>query len=71
MSAAAKHERFLRLREVKDRTTLSTSEIYRRMERGDFPRQVRLGPQRVAWPESQIDSWIAGHLPGETQASDD
>lgn len=51
-------ERFLSIRQVVERTTLSRTEIYRRIRDDDFPRQVKLGPRRVAWREKVIDAWI-------------
>lgn len=48
----------IKLPAVKQRTTLSTSEIYRRIEAGTFPAQVRLGAKAVAWLEHEIDEWI-------------
>jgi len=61
-----KNERFLNIKEVKKKTSLSTSDIYRRMQRLEFPRQVRLGPKRVAWPESQLEDWIREVKAGRT-----
>lgn len=51
-------ERFIKLPEVKRRTSLSTSEIYRRLETGTFPAQVRLGAKAVAWLDSEVQAWI-------------
>ena len=51
-------ERFLSIRSVVAWTTLSRSEIYRRIKAGAFPEQVKLGLRRVAWRQSEIDSWI-------------
>lgn len=48
----------IKLPEVKRRTTLSTSEIYRRLEAGTFPKQIKLGAKAVAWLEHEINSWI-------------
>ena len=28
------------------------------MQRGNFPRPVKLGKRAVAWPKSAIDDWI-------------
>jgi prophage regulatory protein len=42
---------------VKDYTSLSTSEIYRRIAAGTFPAQVVLGPKSVAWIEAEILQW--------------
>ena len=49
--------RFIKLAKVKDYTSLSTSEIYRRIAAGTFPVQVTLGPKSVAWVESEILAW--------------
>lgn len=39
----------INLREVRRRTTLSATTVYRRMAEGTFPGSVRLGAARVAW----------------------
>ncbi|OMG67378.1 AlpA family transcriptional regulator [Stutzerimonas balearica] len=49
--------RFIKLAKVKDYTSLSTSEIYRRISAGTFPAQVTLGPKSVAWVEAEILQW--------------
>ncbi len=49
--------RFIKLAEVKTRTTLSTSEIYRRIAAGTFPAQVTLGPKSVVWIEAEVLAW--------------
>lgn len=48
----------IKLPEVKRRTTLSTSEIYRRLEAGTFPKQIKLGAKAVAWLEHEVSAWI-------------
>lgn len=48
----------IKLPEVKRRTTLSTSEIYRRLEAGTFPKQIKLGAKAVAWLEHEVQAWI-------------
>jgi len=50
--------RLLRLRQVADKTGLDSTAIYRRMQAGEFPRQVQIGPNTVAWLEHEIDDWI-------------
>ncbi|MCZ0936605.1 MAG: AlpA family transcriptional regulator [Gemmatimonadetes bacterium] len=50
--------RFLRLPEVLDRTGLSRSTIYVRLDQGRFPRPVSLGARAVGWLESEVDEWI-------------
>jgi prophage regulatory protein len=49
----------IRLPQVKTRTGLSRSTIYKRISEGSFPRQVSLGDKAVGWIEQEIDDWIA------------
>ncbi|WP_282410555.1 AlpA family phage regulatory protein [Pseudomonas sp. PS02303] len=57
-SASAENpRRFIKLGEVKTLTTLSTSEIYRRIAAGRFPRQVMLGPKSAVWIEAEVIAW--------------
>ena len=49
--------RFIKLAAVKTLTTLSTSEIYRRIAAGTFPAQVTLGPKSVVWIEAEVVAW--------------
>jgi prophage regulatory protein len=51
-------ERLLRLRDVKEKTGLGSSTIYRRMADGTFPIPRSLGPNTVRWLQSEIDAWI-------------
>lgn len=61
-SSAEQPYRLIKLAEVKAQTTLSTSEIYRRIAAGTFPPQVKLGPKSVAWPKTAIDAWCDAHI---------
>jgi prophage regulatory protein len=54
--------RFIKLAEVKTLTTLSTSEIYRRIAAGTFPAQVTLGPKSVAWIEVEVLTWCEARI---------
>lgn len=56
------HPKLLKLSEVIDRTTLSETEIYRRMNAGTFPRSIPLGPQRVAWIETEVSEWVGEQI---------
>ncbi|MHA6479392.1 helix-turn-helix transcriptional regulator [Stutzerimonas frequens] len=57
LEKATQPRRFIKLAKVKDYTSLSTSEIYRRIAAGTFPKQVRLGPKSVAFIEAEILAW--------------
>lgn len=52
-------DRFIRLPEVLDRTGLSSVTIWRKERAGVFPARVRLGPNAVAWRESEVNEWMA------------
>lgn len=55
-------ERFISIKEVLERTSLSRTEIYSRMRAGKFPRSIALGIQKVVWLESDIDAWIQARV---------
>lgn len=50
--------KFLSKKEVRDRTTYSFAHIDRLEKAGLFPQRIRLGQNRVAWDEREIDAWI-------------
>lgn len=52
-------ERHLRRTAVQDITGLSRSAIYDLMQKGQFPRPVRLTGKAVGWPESVIAEWLS------------
>lgn len=61
--------RFLRRAQVEDATGLSTSTIYEKMAKGDFPKPVNLSPQRVAWLEDEVANWQAERLAQRDQSA--
>lgn len=50
--------RLLRLPEVISRVGLKRSTLYEMIARGEFPKQIKLGPRASAWPEQSVESWI-------------
>ncbi|EMW1607078.1 AlpA family transcriptional regulator [Vibrio cholerae] len=54
--------RFLKLKEVMEKTALSRSAIYRKMNDGEFPQPVSLGERAIAWVESEVDEWMEKRL---------
>ncbi|EMD4040338.1 AlpA family transcriptional regulator [Salmonella enterica] len=52
----------LRLKQVEAKTGIKRSQIYLYMQRGSFPRSIKIGPASVAWLESEIDEWISRRL---------
>lgn len=51
-------DRILRLNTVLDRTGLSRSTLYRKIEAGTFPRQVKIAERCAGWRESAVDDWM-------------
>lgn len=58
----ADDDRLLRRGEVMEITSLSTTELYRRMKLGDFPRPRKLGAGHngsVRWLRSEVLAWMS------------
>jgi len=49
----------LTIDEVAERTRLSKPTIYKLIRQGDFPRQLRLCANKVAWLEREVSAWVA------------
>ncbi|SDD72482.1 helix-turn-helix transcriptional regulator [Rhodospira trueperi] len=62
-----KSSALLRRPAVKAKTGLSTSSIYAKMARDEFPKPIRLGPKSVAWIEDEVDAWIAARVAASRQ----
>ena len=50
--------RILRLPDVKKMTGLSRSSVYLHIQKGTFPKPVRLGRNSVGWVEQEVTIWI-------------
>ena len=50
--------KFIRRKEVENRTGLSRSSIYKRMSEGTFPKQQKIGQRAVAWVEDDVNKWM-------------
>jgi len=57
-----KHQRLLRLADVRDRVPYSRSTIYQLIAQGKFPKPISIGERAVAWLESDIDAWIQARI---------
>lgn len=51
-------DRFLRLNKVLEITGLTRSTLYRKIDQGTFPRQVRISSRCTAWRESAVEEWL-------------
>lgn len=52
----------LRLPQVKARTGLSRSEIYRQVTTGNFPSPVKVSERASAWPEREVIAWCEARV---------
>ncbi|CAK2300417.1 AlpA family transcriptional regulator [Vibrio crassostreae] len=50
--------KFLRLKDVMEKTGLSRSAIYSQIKEGEFPTSVPIGSRTVAWIDSDVEKWL-------------
>lgn len=60
-------DRLLPTSVVLDRICISKTELYRRINSGEFPRPVPVGRQRVAFLEAEVSDWIADRVKARDQ----
>lgn len=63
-------QKLLRRHNVEERTGTSRSFIYQGMQDGTFPLSIRIGPNSVAWLESEINDWIEARIRNTRQPVD-
>ncbi|CAH0649439.1 MULTISPECIES: helix-turn-helix transcriptional regulator [Pseudomonas] len=68
MRHAENIDRFLRLDEVLHVTGIGRNTVYRRIREGTFPKQVKIGPNSVAWRQSDITQWMTSFEPSDDQS---
>lgn len=51
-------DRILRINAVLERTGLSRSTLYRKIQQGTFPRQVAFSARGAGWRESAVIEWM-------------
>lgn len=59
---ATQPARFIRIKEVLSITSLSKSDLYRRIAAGTFPTQINLGPMTVVWAEDEVHAWMDSRI---------
>lgn len=58
MENTTQKQRFMKIDEVSAITTLSETQIYRKMKAGDFPESISIGANSKVWLESEIQQWM-------------
>jgi prophage regulatory protein len=51
-------DRILRLNAVLERTGLCRSTMYRKMEKGTFPKNIQISIRCKGWRESAVNEWM-------------
>ncbi|RSY86055.1 AlpA family phage regulatory protein [Sphingomonas koreensis] len=51
-------DRILRINTVLERTGLTRSTLYRKINDGTFPRQVAISRRCAGWRESAVNQWM-------------
>ncbi|HZG44909.1 MAG TPA: AlpA family phage regulatory protein [Allosphingosinicella sp.] len=51
-------DRILRIGTVLQLTGLSRSTLYRKMQRGEFPKQIKLSERCAGWRQSAVHAWM-------------
>ncbi len=55
-------ERFLPVPIVLDRTSWSRAKLYDAIRKGEFIRPVRISSNRIGFPESAVNAWMAAKI---------
>ena len=63
--------RLLRFGEVRQRTGLSRSTIWRMERSGVFPKRVKVSVNVVAWREDEVTAWISNTIQRARNAAGD
>ena len=63
--------RLLRFGEVRQRTGLSRSTIWRMERSGVFPKRIQVSVNVVAWREDEVTAWIANTIQRGRNAAGD
>ncbi|WP_426209806.1 helix-turn-helix transcriptional regulator [Massilia sp. TWP1-3-3] len=54
--------RFIRMKEVLAICGKSRSSVYEAMQKGEFPRPVKLGGRSSGWVKSEIEQWAQARI---------
>ena len=63
------NDRLINMKEVLYLIPLSKSSIYRQIQEGTFPKQVRIGRSHIAFREAEVRAWIKSRLTPPTEGA--
>ena len=55
----AKNRKLLKAQQVAELTSISRSHLHRLARDGKFPKPIKIGENRSAWLESDVQEWIS------------
>ena len=58
-------DRLIKLHDVERLTGFGRSAIYEWMQRGAFPKSVKVGTRSATWSEAAVQAWIANRVAGQ------
>ena len=61
-------DQLLRIKQVKEFTSLATSTINLWVAQGKFPKPIPLSPTIKVWKQSVVQEWIDSHIEAENVA---
>jgi prophage regulatory protein len=64
-------DRILRIGAVLDLTGLSRSTLYRKVQRGEFPKQIKIAQRCAGWRQSAVQAWVRNPMFYEVEDGDD
>jgi prophage regulatory protein len=67
MSTLSKRTTLVLSDEISKLIPYSQNHLRRLEAKGQFPKRIRIGANRVAWVESEIDSWIEDRVNARTE----
>jgi prophage regulatory protein len=48
--------------QLKQKVALSRSQIYRLIQQGEFPKQIKLGDKIAVWIDSEVEEWMSSKV---------
>ena len=54
--------KFISINEVLEKTTFGRSSLYAKVSKGLFPKPVKVGSRKIAWPKNEIDQMMTFYL---------
>ena len=60
-------KKFIVLPQVQEIVPYSASHIWRLEHSGKFPKRIRLGGNRVAWLQSEVENWVEDKIAARTE----